>query len=982
MGFPQHTGRTIPLDKSRLRGLTKRLVHLLILAFKVAARSKANDPIRWREVWAQTTYQLPLVKGGEDVDVDVVVAAGKDTRQGPYVHSGGFGHNRRSQRPIVIVKINGSYTAREYIDIAESKILDDRIYGILVHEMTHAADVATKAQYEVGSAGGPYTTKDLKSYYNDPKEVRAYMQQVVDEVLSFGGKRQNVDKMLKLFGPENERGRQRGVEVLLKNTETWSEVEKHLNFTNRKKILKAVYRALVDEGHIKQASVTKVAARWRDAATLPKYIGVFLTPQSRRALLREYPPVHPVVHADHITLIYEPTEADLELVELGSLVKLRAKKYFVDDKAQAISLELPPELARISRRDPHITISTTADTQGVYSNKLIKGRGERAGQQYTGIVDAVSRQHKVHTPRFPLASMTRVATLWRQARDYFEVGDPILYGKYKNKKGRIVAWGKDHKGNPTVEIEPIPKGRKKNKVFGLFKIWKNPPPAIAEQMAEQQMAEVPKTAKSTAKDAPVWGLISKELEGFNKGYQRLKKLESMRGDKLVAALNKPAERKFWDTFIAKTLGPFSAPRSSPKLSHMLGWVRRNFGLPGARDVGDKMLDMMHALDVMDRPEHFGVEPERAVKNAIQTYDVARKAVQKKLDQVGPDRLTYQGFKIRNWENFAKPQLRKALDVIDYLVAMFRKRGVEKLLSQTINTINLSWLYEGDPTGYAMVYQAANRAVGIFLAHFQQAQKGRVSGAAFAHESIVHELGHHVHLSYLHPDAKAEWDAGWNPVDSAREKIDQTAKVTFADRKKFFDLIKRSGWDPKKAGRKLKGIDRMKFLGWLYNPAYNRIISTPGQVRLTGYGRNLFEFFKDPDAWGRKTLIIEDEGQLQEAIKKQYQKKLEVLFLTPDWGTLPLDSKTVEQIRKEDKTVDAALDALELPSQYARTNVKEDFADTFAAFIIDPAKLSKQARYRMERVLSLSGLYGKPVMRIADKARSGCVAEAYRRRKAL
>ena len=55
--------------------------------------------------------------------------------------------------------------------------------------------------------------------------------------------------------------------------------------------------------------------------------------------------------------------------------------------------------------------------------------------------------------------------------DYFKVGDTILFGKFKNTKGVIVGFGQDKWGNPTVEIEPIPKGRKKNKVIGLFKIW-------------------------------------------------------------------------------------------------------------------------------------------------------------------------------------------------------------------------------------------------------------------------------------------------------------------------------------------------------------------------------------------------------------------------------------------------------------------------------------------------------------------------------
>lgn len=55
---------------------------------------------------------------------------------------------------------------------------------------------------------------------------------------------------------------------------------------------------------------------------------------------------------------------------------------------------------------------------------------------------------------------------------YFKVGDLILLGKFKNTQGRIVGFGEDKWGNPTVEIEPIPKGRKKNKIIGLFKIWR------------------------------------------------------------------------------------------------------------------------------------------------------------------------------------------------------------------------------------------------------------------------------------------------------------------------------------------------------------------------------------------------------------------------------------------------------------------------------------------------------------------------------
>jgi len=94
--------------------------------------------------------------------------------------------------------------------------------------------------------------------------------------------------------------------------------------------------------------------------------------------------------------------------------------------------------------------------------------------------------HWEKTGRDPLAC--RVAARY-VAASYFGVGDLILYGKYKNKKGKVVGFGKDKWGNPTVEIEPIPKGRKQNKVFGLFRIWRAD--VKEKALAEQAKAETP-----------------------------------------------------------------------------------------------------------------------------------------------------------------------------------------------------------------------------------------------------------------------------------------------------------------------------------------------------------------------------------------------------------------------------------------------------------------------------------------------------------
>ncbi len=58
--------------------------------------------------------------------------------------------------------------------------------------------------------------------------------------------------------------------------------------------------------------------------------------------------------------------------------------------------------------------------------------------------------------------------------NFFKVGDKILFGKYKNKKGVITGFGKDEKGNPTVKIKPTIKDggkKKKDQEIGLYRIW-------------------------------------------------------------------------------------------------------------------------------------------------------------------------------------------------------------------------------------------------------------------------------------------------------------------------------------------------------------------------------------------------------------------------------------------------------------------------------------------------------------------------------
>lgn len=81
----------------------------------------------------------------------------------------------------------------------------------------------------------------------------------------------------------------------------------------------------------------------------------------------------------------------------------------------------------------------------------------------------------------PSKLVAMVAARFAAQTAYFKVGDPILFGKYKNKRGIIIRVFEDEKGHPSIEVEPVPKGRKKNRIMGLYKIWHDPDPPEPEE---------------------------------------------------------------------------------------------------------------------------------------------------------------------------------------------------------------------------------------------------------------------------------------------------------------------------------------------------------------------------------------------------------------------------------------------------------------------------------------------------------------------
>lgn len=101
----------------------------------------------------------------------------------------------------------------------------------------------------------------------------------------------------------------------------------------------------------------------------PLYLGVFLTPEAKQTLLSRFPPTHPEVHADHMTMIFKPDELSIENSPIGKKVRLLVLGHARNDKVQAV------EVAGVLSKNnhAHITISVDKAKGGkpVDSNRML-----------------------------------------------------------------------------------------------------------------------------------------------------------------------------------------------------------------------------------------------------------------------------------------------------------------------------------------------------------------------------------------------------------------------------------------------------------------------------------------------------------------------------------------------------------------------------------------------------------------------------------
>jgi hypothetical protein len=143
-----------------------------------------------------------------------------------------------------MLELNGTF---DWETLADQKSTRDRLRSVLMHELTHASDIVrNEAAGYVKQKRAPNEVLtdddvDLRAYFNDPHEVRAFMRELYEKVGP------TVRKVL-VTNLGREWGLGGTILRSLKLADLWKRMEPHLTRQNKNRILKGLVTAFEDEG--------------------------------------------------------------------------------------------------------------------------------------------------------------------------------------------------------------------------------------------------------------------------------------------------------------------------------------------------------------------------------------------------------------------------------------------------------------------------------------------------------------------------------------------------------------------------------------------------------------------------------------------------------------------------------------------------------------------------------------------------------------
>ena len=321
--------------------------------------------------------------------------------------------------------------------------------------------------------------------------------------------------------------------------------------------------------------------------------------------------------------------------------------------------------------------------------------------------------------------------------------------------------------------------------------------------------------------------------------------------------------------------------------------------------------------------------------------------------LAPAYFEFKGFKVENPDRIAEYRALALLDGVSFIIELFKKRGMEKLLQAGLSKVVLD--AENDSTAHGEYYPNTQE---VHLMPRALDSGGRL-WKSWIQEVFLHEFGHHLHLKYLPAQAREHWNSAWGPIKNLEQSYSSKSynvSYTKEDRRRFYKALSQADWNPSKAARKFKDLDKVKFGEWLRGYGVNGPLIADRSFRTTPNGQRIFD-----QLTGKAP--VDDYDALIQRVRSN-------LFLDDDI-TMHIPFNVVTELAAKDreigtKAVEEAKAELAIPTDYGHTNENEDFAETWVAFMVNPSALSPQAKLRMQQTLALSGLYGKEVLHLAQR----------------
>jgi DNA topoisomerase-1 len=258
--------RPIPIDRSALQMFVQRDLMPQIERW-LRRHPRQEDPIGRAENIARDSLPIEDSDGRSRRYVPISVESEASSAKGASVLGGRYRSYSDGSGEIILY-MNGALSPKDYLvpdgwtnrmqpvtTCRHETCLAYGLYSILSHEVTHAADRSrAKTKYNPSKADDPHNPEWLK-YINDPGEIRAFMQQIVDEVESNAA----------TLTAESVRGLMKSnhdlVETALLLSTTWEIIEPHLTRQHRNRILKAVYDMLDRKGLLPEGTDSSMAHR-------------------------------------------------------------------------------------------------------------------------------------------------------------------------------------------------------------------------------------------------------------------------------------------------------------------------------------------------------------------------------------------------------------------------------------------------------------------------------------------------------------------------------------------------------------------------------------------------------------------------------------------------------------------------------------------------------------------------------------------------